>query len=224
MARVVLGPMISDARGKVGGTVFSRNAAGHYTRAKVSPVQPRTNAQIKIRVGMCNMAQYWRDTMTAPLRAVWEQYAQATPLTDRFGAKAVISGLAMFLRCNAILKAVALTPITAGPTTPGEAAMQKATFTGTDVNGVIITAPDPVLTAGDFFIVLMSPAPMSQARNYYSGPFTLWGVQTSTDVFPKTIVEPPQTALGQRWFFQLRRIEKSGKVSPTTLFRVDILT
>jgi hypothetical protein len=223
MARILLGPLISDARGKQGGLVFSRNAAGHYTRAKVSPVQPRTADQIAIRAAITYLSQYWRDTMTPTMRTSWENYAKSTPLTDRFGAKVCVSGLAMFLRTNVFLRREGGPTLTTAPTLGGEACMQTLTLTASVANGVRITAIFPALLVGDFGYIGICTSPMSQARNYFSGPFRRQGYIDSATGFPNTIVQPASCAIGQRWFIECRKYEALGKVGPRWQGYVDVL-
>jgi hypothetical protein len=49
MAKINFGQTVNDARGKLGGTVFSKNKSGAYTRRKVTPANPRTVAQSRVR-------------------------------------------------------------------------------------------------------------------------------------------------------------------------------
>jgi len=223
MARVVLGPLISDARGKQGGLVFSRNAAGHYVRAKVSPVQPRSFDQIAIRAAVTYCSQYWRDTMLPAARALWETYAKATPISDKFGAKFLMSGIAAFLRFNVFIKREGGPILVAAPSTGGEAAMQSLTLTATVANGVRITAISPALLVGDFGYIGICTAPVSQARNYFSGPFRRQGYIDSATGFPNTIVAGALCAIGQRWFIECRKYEANGKVGPRWQGSVDVL-
>lgn len=223
MALILLSGFPADARGKLGGFVVSRNASGTYMRTKVSPVQPRSQHQLQIRAAVTYLSQYWRDTMTGPLRLAWDLYASVTPLGDVFGRRKPRKGLAMFLRANAMRRRNAVSIITAAPPLGGETDMQGITLTGTDPAGVVVTAISPVLAVGDCASLLMCKAPMSQARNYFSGPYDMVRFWKSTDVFPQTIVDPAQTSVGQRYFFQTRRYALDGRVGPTCDFFVDIL-
>lgn len=45
MAKIKFGMMMTDARGKLGGQVFSKNRSGSYVRTKVTPVNPQTTTQ-----------------------------------------------------------------------------------------------------------------------------------------------------------------------------------
>jgi hypothetical protein len=182
--------MISDARGKQGGLVYSRNASGHYVRAKVSPVQPRSALQLAIRNAMCNEAIYWRETLSAVNRAGWERYAKSTPLVDVFGNKAYMSGIAMYLRQAVVRRRAGGVPIYAAPTLPGEANAEICTFTGTVADGVRLTVITPVLVGADYVEVYRSVAATSQARNYYSTPFMFAGDLDALTGLPKPTSTP----------------------------------
>jgi hypothetical protein len=225
MARVLLGPMVSDARGKQGGTVFSRNAAGAYTRAKVSPKQPRSILQRKIRNAVAACAVYWRDTATPAIRLAWETYAKTCPLGDVFGARGNRSGLAMFIRSNAISLSLGGPMRPVAPVLSGEAQIPALTLTGTVALGVRITAVSPALVGGDMVFLLRCVAPVSQARNYYSTPFHHTGdgyIDIST-VYPFVIIPPAECAVGQRWFIRARLQLGDNRMSTPATFRVDIL-
>jgi hypothetical protein len=224
MARVLLGPLVSDARGKEGGLVFSRNAAGAYTRAKVSPKQPRSPLQLAIRNAASTCAVYWRDTATPTIRAAWETYAKTCLLTDCFGKRGPRSGMAVFLRTNVPRLYLGRAMITAAPLLTGEATIPSLTLAATVALGVQITAISPTLASGDIMWVLKSRSPMSQARNYYSTPFTKYGDLDHSTTFPCTVIPPAQCAIGQRWFLRARIMDAAGRVSTAATFRVDVLT
>lgn len=223
MARILLGPTLSDARGQVGGVVYSRNKAGHYIRTNVSPIQPRTSRQIDIRARITQVAQYWKNTLTAALRDAWADYAAQTPLTDRFGARAHISGIAMFTRFNAMWLYAGKTIVTTAPTTPGEASMIALAYTGTTADGIKVTTPDPAIAASDFVFISKCSAPVSQAKNFYNGPWQYFKAIDSVTVYPYLIVAPALVAIGQRWFFRAKYFAASGKVGPTSTGYVDII-
>lgn len=223
MAKILLAGLPADARGKLAGFVFSRNASGTYIRTKVSPVQPRTPAQLAVREAVTWCAQYWRDTMTPAMRLAWEAYAKTTPLADVFGKRLPRKGMAMFLRYNSFLRRCGLTPVTTAPPIGGECAMPFGPLTGTDADGVKLTSLVPTLTAGDLVSVAICAAPMSQARNFYSGPWQYKMNLTNITTYPATLVAGDLTVIGQRWFVRLRMFAKNAMVGPPWQGYVDIL-
>jgi hypothetical protein len=103
MALVLLGNAVQDMRGKLNGTVYSRNKGGAYARTKVSPIQPRTPSQIAVRANFSTNAKAWSGTLTADQRGAWALFAAANPLTNVFGNAIQISGLAAYQQLNAVL-------------------------------------------------------------------------------------------------------------------------
>lgn len=223
MALVLLGPALSDARGKVGGVVFSRNAAGQYIRAKVSPVQPRSAFQQAIRATMTYCAQRWRNTLTAAQRAGWEAYARGTPLVDRFGHKQTRSGIAMYLRWNAEMRRQHDALMDTPPAIPGEATMVQFSLTGTTAAGVIVTACVPGFGPLDFYEFYGATAAASFARNFFNGPWAWRRSVCTAFPLPQTIIPAVECAIGQRWFIRCRPFDGTGRVGPQSTKSVDIL-
>jgi hypothetical protein len=76
-----LSPLLSDARGKLGNTVFSRNPSGLYSRANTPPAQPRTVSQQTGRANFGTIAEAWRSNAGAPI-----VLGDATLTTNAVGA------------------------------------------------------------------------------------------------------------------------------------------
>lgn len=115
MATITFGANITDARGSVSGTVFSRNAAGAYTRGRVAPINRRTTLQTQVRANFGANSKAWSGTLTADQRAAWVIFAQANPVPNRVGASIQLSGLAMYNRLNQVLLQIGAAPITDAP-------------------------------------------------------------------------------------------------------------
>jgi hypothetical protein len=91
-----LAPLISDARGKLGGTVYSRNPYGPYTRAKTAPIQPRTPSQQAGRANFASATGTWR-ALTVTDRAAWSAYADTLTRRGSLGHAYTPSGFHTFL-------------------------------------------------------------------------------------------------------------------------------
>lgn len=115
MALIKLGGLAQDVRGSLNGTTFSRNKGGAYVRTKVSPVQPRSPAQLRQRLIFGNNAKAW-STLTDTQRAAWLSFAQANPLVNVFGDSIIISGLAAYQQLNSVLGTIAMPLISDPPT------------------------------------------------------------------------------------------------------------
>lgn len=121
MALVQLGGGVTDIRGSIGGTTFSRGAGGNIARARKKPVNPRTLLQNARRAVIANLTKYWSGTLTEQQRTDWRAYASGTSWTNKLGQSIQINGLAAFVRLNALRVLGGLTIVAAAPTAMGHA-------------------------------------------------------------------------------------------------------
>lgn len=99
MALVKYSMMISEIRNKLNGSVFARNRGGAYIRNKVTPVNPKTQAQVLARARLTQFSQRWR-TLTEAQRSAWNAATNAWAKTNVFGDVVNPSGNALFNRLN----------------------------------------------------------------------------------------------------------------------------
>lgn len=99
MAKIKFGSFVTDMRNKVGGTVYSKNRGGAYTKNKVSPAQPNTAAQTTARTRMTTYSQGWR-SLTAAQQAAWNAAVTNFQKTDVFGDMKVPSGQNLYGKLN----------------------------------------------------------------------------------------------------------------------------
>ena len=99
MAKIKFGMMMTDASGKLGGQVFSKNRGGSYVRTKVTPTNPQTSAQSTIRGIFANISSRW-SSLTDAQRNSFNGFVQAYARTDIFGDLRNPSGKSLFQRLN----------------------------------------------------------------------------------------------------------------------------
>lgn len=92
-----ISPLISEARGKLGGSVFSRNASGQYVRAKTQPANPQTVSQQANRALFATAAKQW-SLLSEATRAQWSGAAAGLVRRDSLGQKFTPSGFNTYLR------------------------------------------------------------------------------------------------------------------------------
>jgi hypothetical protein len=144
-----LSPLISDARNKLGGTVFARNRSGPYSRAKVAPLQPRTTSQVANRANFATLSASWK-TLTQPQILGWNNAADQQTLTDSLGQSYMPTGLQLFMSCNRNLSSLGVANITDAPpqkpSFPSTAGSVIAMAVGMGiVENVYIQVPDPLI-------------------------------------------------------------------------------
>lgn len=94
---------IVDGRGKINGTVLSKNRGGAYARVKVTPSNPRSAAQMFVRSNLAFLAQKWR-TLTQNQRDAWSGAVSNYTRTDVFGDIKTPTGYNLFMRINTALR------------------------------------------------------------------------------------------------------------------------
>jgi len=141
MASIKFGAFLTDMRGKIGGSVFSKNKNGAYAKNKVTPSNPQSGAQMAVRNLLAGFAQQWR-TLTETVRQGWIDGAVNFPRTNVFGDSYTLSGNMLFNSLNSNLAKIGISPITACPSPKGVSArvIDNVTATATTLDVEIGTA------------------------------------------------------------------------------------
>ena len=99
MAKIKFGMMMTDARGKLGGQVFSKNRAGSYIRTKTTPVNPQTQAQMASRQLLGSLSTGWNALSASAIQA-WNEAVDNWKSTDIFGDIKVPTGKNLYTALN----------------------------------------------------------------------------------------------------------------------------
>ena len=99
MARIKFGMMMTDARGKLGGHVFTKARNGATVRTKVTPANPKTSAQGAVRSRFSTISQSWR-TLSEEQRIAWNNKASTVGKTNIFGDSYFPSGKNLYVAIN----------------------------------------------------------------------------------------------------------------------------
>lgn len=143
MARILFGNMVADARGKVGGIVYSRNTAGAYSRQKVSPVQPRTPAQLNQRSRLAEISKSW-DSLSQGQRQAWKDFSVGYKKRDVFGLQKQRTAQQIYMFLNLALSSAGLALLANPPSNLFVDAITSVGLANT-YSGVVSSVP---LTAG----------------------------------------------------------------------------
>lgn len=112
--KIKFGAIVTDGRGKIGGHVASKNRGGAYLRTKVTPSNPNTTAQAIARGLLASLSQAWRSLDGDTIKA-WNSAVKDFASTDIFGDIKNPTGLNLYVKLNANLLAVGLTPLVLPP-------------------------------------------------------------------------------------------------------------
>lgn len=214
MAKVNFGTIANDARGKVNGTVYSKNKFGSYTRRKVTPANPNTPSQSGVRTNFGILSRDWSSTLTDAQRAAWVAYANTYPRLDVFGASIKLTGANMYISLNAVLLTItqptSLTPPPSNVVTPvgidanslaavspGTLSFQQTTATTTDTRIYIFgqkplpAGRAPVMSAFRFLFTTsntVGPFPASvPVGAAYTSKFGSWAVGQKISLLVATV-------------------------------------
>jgi hypothetical protein len=119
MALCKYGALLTEFRGSIGGTIFSRN---HYcstarNRTKNNFTKPQTKL---FRINLfAYLTYYWNYVCTDLQRIGWQAYAAATPLINRLGDTYYMTGFNAFIRTNMSSYSIGRGYLASAPATPG---------------------------------------------------------------------------------------------------------
>lgn len=204
MALVLLGGGVTDIRGSIGGTTFSRNQGGNYARARTKPINQRSWRQTERRCTISECGRFWWDTLVAAERTAWNTYAEETTWTNRLGQAISISGFAAFVRGNTYLRSAGEVMRVAAPPIGGHAGACNFEFTAKPTLGhITITSVDPPWDAetDDDFVFFYMGLPSSPGREAFPKTFRfitpIKGSSGNGPAFPKIVAAAWTMGVGQ---------------------------
>jgi hypothetical protein len=95
---LIFGPDVTEKRGKTAGIVYSKNRSGPFTRSRIKPKNPQTNAQQANREIHKRLMQAWKRTEVD--HKAFIQYAEDHLVSNRMGQKIRLSGINWFVKIN----------------------------------------------------------------------------------------------------------------------------
>lgn len=99
MAKIKFGTIVTDASGKVGGNVFSRNRSGNYLSKLVKPINTNTLSQKAVRATFSSFSQQWAK-LTQIQRDAWNKEVVNYKYTDYWKKDFTPSGKNLFVKLN----------------------------------------------------------------------------------------------------------------------------
>lgn len=219
MATIKLGPAISDIRGSIGGTVFSRNGGGAYAKERIKGTDPRTALQQVVRSIMSGMISAWA-ALTSTVRGDWAVYASQVPFINRLGDSINLSGYNMYCRTKAICELINATVPAAAPTVMylGESDPSVVITPDASSKNVSIVFDNTLGWSGEVggYLLCYQGKPQPATRNSYSGQYTYVGKVSGAatpPTSPATVSLTYTMAAGQKCFMQFRTMRADGRLS-----------
>ena len=164
MAIIQTGAVIADVRGKIGGAVFQKSAAGLTLRNKTNAVNVNSALQNKTRGIIKNVHNSWQG-LTDSGRATWTAYAKFWNLKQKNIIGNAINGQQLFLKINTkfLQYNQPLLTIPAFTKLLPQATVLSLTWGG----GVMTVTSTPAAIPGDvfFYIKITGPKSLSSIAN-----------------------------------------------------------
>ncbi len=227
MALVLLGGGVTDIRGSIGGTTFSRNQGGNYARARTKPINQRSQRQVDQRTILSHIGRAWWDTLTIAERTAWNTYAEMTTWTNRLGQTISISGMAAFVRTNSYLLRDGVALRTAAPSIGGHAGAVNFTYTADvtaqEIKVATIAAPwdeDTDLDFGFFYMGLPSSPGREAVPKTFRFLDTIEGDSTLPPTFPVSLACPWTIANDQIISVGCVHVDPDGRASARQLVQM----
>ncbi len=230
MALIVFGQGVSQIRGKIGGTVFSRNRGGAYARNFVVPTNPGSPAQVAIRGIVTFLVNKWNVVLSPAGREGWDDYAANVPMVNKVGAEIFLTGQQHFIRSNVPRKQAGFVQIIEAPqiydlgifTTP-TMDIPNGIAKEVDIN---INITDDWANSDTGLMTVSTSVQQNPTINYWKGPY-LFGDSIDGDsavplVSPVTVDTAFRYNPGNKCFAQIRVLQGDGRMS--TPVRIEALS
>ena len=166
MAKVKFTAFMADARGKLNGSVFSKNRGGSYVRTKVTPSNPQTVAQTNVRQRLASFSAAFR-ALTAAQILAWNNAVSDFLGTNVFGDTTTPSGLQLFVKLNSNLANAGVAQISDPPSPVG---LSVLTSTIASLTNAAFTLSLSAATADEQYII-EATAPVSPGRLFVKNEF-----------------------------------------------------
>jgi hypothetical protein len=225
MAKIKFGMMMTDASGKLGGQVFSKNRGGSYVRTKVTPLNPQTTAQSNVRGIFASISSGW-STLSEAARASFNGFVSDYARTDVFGDLRNPSGKALYQRLNQNLSISDQALIT---TCPAPIAVPFANLAGAE--GDIGETEFIVSTDGDTtdsVIVVWATPRLSQGTSFVKNrlrqlEIQSGGVSAVFDIYGAYTAKYGAIEAGDNIYIGVRVINAQGQASPLETIKANIV-
>lgn len=164
MALIQFGAIVTNIRGKVGGSVFSNNIAGATVRNKSLPKRRTTDQKSLVNNLWQYLTQVWL-VLTSGLRQPWEDYALNFTFHNKLGAPVAAKANIVFSTTNRfyyyINNNIILAPFTFEP--PPVASLQAVSFNVTLPEAKMFFTPVPI----DVYVFVYATRPYGLGKRSF---------------------------------------------------------
>lgn len=164
MAKFTPGAIVSEVRGTIAATTYSKNKGGAILRNRVTPINRRSTNQTQRRQILAALASAWRSLSQAN-RDSWNNASPNFPQSDNLGQTIFLTGEQLYVRCNANLILTGNAQITSAPAPTSFDVLAFTSLTATADDGAISLAFTPTVPTG-FEMVVRATPPISPGVSF----------------------------------------------------------
>lgn len=225
MAKIKFGLVVTDARNKLGGHVFSKNRAGAYLRTLVTPVNPRSSTQTNVRALFGQISKAWSE-LTEAQRNAWRSAVDSWKRTDVFGDLKRPDGKALHQRLNQQAQVVGYPKIVT-PAEPSEVASAIAASAEIDVTNTGARVL-PMSTSPDSTVQVFATPQMSQGTQFVKDKlrvvyFAKGDAFVPLDLYTAYVARFGVPEANANIHFGIRYIDSNGNATPMQTLKVDVV-
>lgn len=225
MAKIKFGMMMTDASGKLGGQVFSKNRGGSYVRTKVTPLNPQSTAQMSVRGIFASISSSWSALLEGQ-RATFNNFVSDYARTDIFGDLRNPSGKNLYQRLNQNLaiSGQASISVCVSPSEVPFANVQSADGDISNTEFIVNTQGETT----DSKLVIWATAPLSQGTSFVKNKLRQiavvdGGSAIQADVWAEYVAKFGTPTAGANIFVGVRVINANGQASPLETIKATIV-
>jgi len=219
MAKAKFSALISELRGKLNGSKFSRAIGGATLLNKVTPINRRTNIQIAKRAEITVLSQAWK-SLTDSQRNGWEALAKETPLKNIFGDTYFMSGFDCFVCVNVNNKQIGgATMYVNAPYIVYPVVADIANMVADSTPTPLLTFDKPLVGTGDILVLFATPQ-ISPGKSNLNGlykplkTFTAGAAAPATDVITEYTAKYGSLRAGAKISIYGRWYTTTGTIKP----------
>lgn len=213
--------LVQEGRGKLNGSVMSRNRTSNYVRNKTTPVNRNTTAQVQARQRLTTAAQSWR-VFTQLERDSFNSGASEFKRNNIFGDQFTPSGIALYNRLNLNLDNINQPRITTAPQ-PASVEVLTAVSAAAAAGAATMTLTFAPAIAVGTSVIVRATAPLSPGINFVKSQFRIITVLTNADASPANIKAAYLAkfgsfpAAGSKIFFDVKPVEDASGIDSIPL-------
>lgn len=212
--------LVSDMRGKLNGSVASKNRYGSYLRNKVTPINRNTTFQVAVRAILTLISQAWR-SLTEAQRKQWSDAVQNFKGTNIFGDAKILSGSALYAKLNGNLLTIGESQIAVPPMPVAVPTPNLTAATCDNSSQSVVVEFDAAIGATETCILEATP-PMSAGKSFVKSEFRIIDLLAAADTSPVTATSAYIAkfgnvgAVGQKIHFRLTAVSKATGIKGST--------